>query len=153
MFHNVLTDDHINELIEIAQFEVKYFRWQEGWGYQSLALMHQKYSHVRSVSNLVTISESLFRITFNKYHEVKRLWFNILRQDSVDYDWHTHPNTTGIYYLLNTENCGTLIEDSKNYQVNSVDNSLLFLKPNVKHKVPLDWKGIDRITIAMDFND
>ena len=152
MFHNVLTNDYIDELIEIAQFEVKYFKCDH-WGHQSFADMHQKYDHVKSMCDLVTISESLYRITFDKYHEVKKLWFNILKQDSEGYNWHTHPNTTGIYYLLNTENSGTLIEDDKNYQVNSIDNSLLFLKPNIRHKLPLDWKGKDRITIAMDFND
>ena len=169
MFHNVLTDDLIDELIEIALFEVKYFRCEMVPGYQSFNDMHQKYENVKSINDLVTISESLYRITFNKNCEVIRLWFNVLKQDGQPYDWHTHNNTTGVYYLLNTENSGTIIDDyldvcisqdislnvstKDTFKVNSVDNSLFFIRPNIKHKIPTDWKGKDRITIAMDFND
>ena len=153
MFRNVLTNDLVNELIEIGQFEVKYFRCNNVWGHQSFADMNKKYAHVKSVSDLVTILESLYRITFNKHCEVIKLWFNIVKQDSVGYDWHTHSNTTAIYYLFNTENSGTLIDNEKVHQVDSIDNSLLFLQPNIKHKVPLDWKGKDRMTIAINFND
>ena len=97
------------------------------------------------------------------------MWFNVLKQDGQPYDWHTHNNTTGVYYLLNTENSGTIIDDyldvcisqdislnvstKDTFKVNSVDNSLFFIRPNIKHKIPTDWKGKDRITIAMDFND
>ena len=111
MFHNVLTDNLIDELIEIALFEVKYFRCEMVPGYQSFNDMHQKYENVKSINDLVTISESLYRITFNKNCEVIRLWFNVLKQDGQPYDWHTHNNTTGVYYLLNTENSGTIIDD------------------------------------------
>ena len=67
MFHNVLTNDLIDELIEIALFEVKYFRCEMVPGYQSFNDMHQKYENVKSINDLVTISESLYRITFNKF--------------------------------------------------------------------------------------
>ena len=114
--------------------------------------MNKKYAHVKSVNDLVTILESLYRITFNKHCEVIKLWFNIVKQDREGYDWHTHSNTTAIYYLFNTENSGTLIDNEKVHQVDSIDNSLLFLQPNIKHKTP-DWKGKDRMTIAINFND
>jgi len=152
MFYDVLDQQSIDNLIEIAYFETKYFLCDAVPLYQTFNNMHLKYAHVNSTNKLIETVENTYRSINNKDVKIKNFWFNLVREES-NYGWHTHPNTTLVFYLLNTEGCGTIIEDENTeIAIPSQDNSMIFLPKGIVHKTP-NWKGRDRISIAIDMDD
>jgi len=155
LIYDVLDKQSIQELIEIGYFELKYFACGNVPKYQTWNNIHTKYSHINSVTTLVKKAETLYETVYNSNCKIKSFWFNLVKPES-DYDWHRHYTTTCIFYLLGTNGNGTMVRPDipteNEYVIPSVDNSMGILHEMVLHKTP-QWKGTDRISIAMGFDD
>ena len=150
MIHNdILSKDSIDDLIEIALFEIKYFLCNFVPSYQSFPYMNEKYSHTSCMRELVNIIQERYKDTYNKKGIIRSLWFVVSRKDS-NYNWHKHDLNTAVIYLKNTKNRGTIFKSLPTPPSN--ENSMLFIEKNVEHCVP-DWKDEDRITIAVDIEE
>ena len=149
IYNNILSKETVDDLIEIALFEIKYFLCDFCSLYMSYNNMHKKYSHTACMRELCNVVEERYKDTYNKKGAIRTLWFNISRKDS-NYTWHKHNCNTAVIYLKNTKNIGTSFKNLPTPP--SDENSMLFINKNVAHCVP-DWRGEDRITIAVDIND
>ena len=149
IYNNILSEESVRDLIEIALFETKYFLCDTVPLYQSYPYMFKKYSHTACMRELSYVVEERYKDTYNKKGSIESLWFNVVREDSK-FGWHKHVMNTAVIYLKNTKNRGTMFKSLPTPP--SDENSMLFINRDVEHCVP-DWKDRDRITIAVDIND
>ena len=149
IYNDILSQESVDDLIEIALFETKYFLCDFVPLYQSFPYMNEKYSHTACMRELCYVVEERYKDTYNTKGAIRTLWFNISRKDS-NYTWHKHNIDTAVIYLKNTKNRGTVFKTLPTLP--SDENSMLFINRDVEHCVP-DWKDEDRITIAIDIEE
>ena len=147
IFTNILTKGHLENLIEIAKFEIKYFLCSDVPKYQTYNFMHKKYKHTEAMHCLTNFAKHAYYTIYNDEAEINACWFNILKKDS-NFKWHAHSFHTVVFYLYNPNSDGTMIED---YKLPGIENSAYILEPNIIHKIP-QWNNTDRITIALELS-
>lgn len=149
IYYDILSKETVDDLIEIALFETKYFLCDTVPLYQSYPYMFKKYSHTACMRELSYVVEERYKDTYNNKGSIESLWFNVVREDS-QYGWHKHDYNTAVIYLKNTKYEGTLFKSLPTPP--SDENSILFINRNVEHSIP-QWNKNERITIAVDIND
>ena len=111
--------------------------------------------HLVKSSGFFNFYTKLFDILYgynqSKTVGVVKSWVNLQDKNTVPV-WHTHPGSdyTCVYYLVNPEKIGTVIDyNNKIFQYEMKENSLLILPSTVRHSAPVVKK--ERFTVAIDY--
>ena len=128
-----------------------HYRGSEYPGLQS----HPEVHHLVYSSGFFNFYTKIFDIVYgynpSKTVGIVKSWIN--RQDKHTVPaWHTHPDSdyTCVYYLVNPEKAGTVIDyDNKLFQYELKENSLLILPSSVRHTSPVVKR--ERFTVAIDY--
>jgi hypothetical protein len=150
--NNILSIEHRDALKNIINGEIKDNLCTTVPLYQSFDNMHEKYKNDVSINNLSIKALKEAELATNQKLDIFRLWFNISKKDS-NYQFHNHKNayTTGVYFLENCENNGTVFKvGNSNLQLMCKDDSIIIFNPDFLHSIP-EWNGKNRYSVAIDF--
>jgi len=148
----MLSSQQQQNLINLIDFEVENYLCETVPKYQSFDNMHVKHSDKEEIRILVDLVLLNAYVLTNVRCKVLKCWFNVLRKDSVFY-MHKHGTLTGVYYLKNCLNNGTIVQfNGESRQLPCTDNSFQFISGKVYHKIP-PYSGFDRYTVAFDLTE
>jgi hypothetical protein len=148
----VFTNNEIEEVVNLCDYEVDTFLCQDVPKYQSSSEMHLKYLKHRTFKKLLDVVDSGAKRINNNY-KMTKCWFNVSRKDSNGWQWHTHPTKlTAVFYLKNTHGNGTIFNKNGDIVQNlGLENTIEYFDPVIPHTIDPAWKGQDRYTVAFDF--
>jgi hypothetical protein len=155
MVKNVLSETEIEEIVNLCDYEVDNFLCVHPNvpKYQSYSDMHKKYKKHLTFKKVID-SAILGAKDIDPSVNLTQCWFNVSRKDSTGWCWHTHPfKYAAVFYLKNTLNNGTMFNINGHYIKNKgTENTIEYFDSSILHSIDPEWKGMDRYTIAFDFD-
>lgn len=146
-----LTDNQQFELLEIIDFEIDHHVCSFKTKYQSLIDQQLKHYDNSAIQFICSKFQELTNQAFNQKTKVLTCWFVMVKEDS-EFKYHTHTGSsfTGVYYLKNCKNNGTVFKfDNTELQTICDDNTGIVFDSGILHSTPT-WKGKNRYAVTVD---
>jgi hypothetical protein len=146
-----LDESQQSDLLQIIDYEIKNYLCSYKTKYQSLLNQQLRYHDNKTIQFICTKFQKIINETFNFKTKILTCWFVMVKQDSK-FNFHYHPGShfTGVYYLKNCKNNGTIFKSPKGeFQILCEDNTGIFFDSNILHSTPL-WNGSDRYVVTVD---